>query len=148
MVAHRAPFIANTSDSAPRERLVSLLRLLQANSEEILTPESAAIDSDMPQRILAYQKARLKFIELGTRVTPTSDPRAMLAQVRAPMLYILRISPDFRPAYDPLLNMAGALATTDRDAARALLADLEHVQPARIEAMQWRQRLVDAQNNP
>ena len=35
---------------------------------------------------------------------------AMLAQVREPLLSVLRISPDFRPAYDPLLSMAAALA--------------------------------------
>ena len=37
----------------------------------------------------------------------------MLAQVREPLLAVLRISPDFRPAYDPLLRMAGALVAID-----------------------------------
>jgi spermidine synthase len=48
----------------------------------------------------------------------------------------LRISPDFRPAYDPLLLMANALARTDVRGARALLTELTHVQPARPEAGQ------------
>ena len=53
----------------------------------------------------------------------------MLAQVREPLLGVLRISPDFRPAYDPLLRMANALSESDPAAARALLAELSHVHP-------------------
>jgi spermidine synthase len=60
----------------------------------------------------------------------------MLAQVREPLLSILRLCPEFRPAYDPLLQMAAALTTVDMVAARGLLADLIRVQPARPEAEQ------------
>lgn len=67
---------------------------------------------------------------------PTFDVRRMLAQVREPLLSVLRISPDFRPAYDPLLRMATALGRTDAAAARALLADLQQAQPSRAEAAQ------------
>jgi spermidine synthase len=58
----------------------------------------------------------------------------MLAQVREPLLSVLRISPDFRPAYDPLLRMATALGRSDVAAARALLIELQQAQPARPEA--------------
>jgi spermidine synthase len=58
----------------------------------------------------------------------------MLAQVREPLLGILRTSPDFRPAYDPLFAMASALAASDPAAARELLEDLGRAQPDRIEA--------------
>ena len=54
----------------------------------------------------------------------------MLAQVREPLLAVLRISPDFRPAYDPLLRMASALGERDPVAARALRAELARVQPS------------------
>jgi spermidine synthase len=60
----------------------------------------------------------------------------MLAQVQEPLLDVLRTSPDFRPAYDPLLRLAGALARSDPDAARALLTELQRLQPARAEAGQ------------
>ena len=50
-------------------------------------------------------------------------------------LDVLRISPDFRPAYDPLLRMAVALADSDPTAARTLLDELQRLQPARPEAL-------------
>jgi spermidine synthase len=58
----------------------------------------------------------------------------MVAQVREPLLSVLRISPDFRPAYDPLLQMATALGRSDVAAARTLLTELLQAQPSRPEA--------------
>jgi len=58
----------------------------------------------------------------------------MLSQVREPLLSVLRISPNFRPAYDPLVRMATALGDTDMTTARALLTELVLIQPARPEA--------------
>ena len=88
----------------------------------------------LAQRLVAYRAARNQYIEAGRRVQPQADPAAMLAQVRAPQLAVLRTSPDFRPAYDPLLRMALALAAKDLPAARGLLAELAQAQPARPEA--------------
>jgi spermidine synthase len=50
--------------------------------------------------------------------------------VREPLLGVLRISPDFRPAYEPLLRMASVLGERDPAAAQALRADLARLQPA------------------
>jgi spermidine synthase len=58
----------------------------------------------------------------------------MLEQVREPLLAVLRISPDFRPAYDPLVLMATHLARTNAADARALLMELAQTQPSRPEA--------------
>jgi spermidine synthase len=58
----------------------------------------------------------------------------MLVQVREPLLDVLRQSPDFTPAYDPLLRLALALANSDRQAARSLLRQLAQLQPARRDA--------------
>jgi spermidine synthase len=44
----------------------------------------------------------------------------MLAQVREPLLAVLRISPDFQPAADPLLRMAQALSINEPIAGQAL----------------------------
>jgi spermidine synthase len=63
------------------------------------------------------------------------DARRMLEQVREPLLEVLRLSPEFRPAYDPLLRLSAALAKSDPAAARRLLTQLIQVQPARPEAV-------------
>ena len=73
--------------------------------------------------------------------SPASAPLAMPAPAtgdapadRRRRRAALALSPDFRPAYDPLLGMAGVLARSDAAAARALLNALRQVQPARPEA--------------
>ncbi len=68
----------------------------------------------------------------------------MLAQVREPLLAVLRTSPDFRPAYDPLLRLAAALASSDAAAAGALLQELSRLQPARREAAELLAQLAAA----
>jgi spermidine synthase len=55
----------------------------------------------------------------------------MLAQVRSPLLEVLRISADFRPAFDPLERMAHQLERIDAQEARALLTQLTELRAAR-----------------
>jgi spermidine synthase len=131
VVAYRAPRITYVPDSLPRDRLIGLLRELDITPDELIDGPS---DPSWSARLAAYWKARDRFIAIGRDVQPSADPRRMLAQVREPLLSVLRISPDFRPAYDPLLRMAAALGRLDPAAARALLVELDQVQPARPEA--------------
>ena len=105
VVAYRAPRITNAPDSRPRDRLLALLEAFSIAPEEVIVPGALA---DTGQRLAAYWAARKRFIEAGRGVRPSGDVQAMLAQVRLPLLAVLRQSPDFRPAYDPLLRMASA----------------------------------------
>jgi spermidine synthase len=111
--------------------LIALLRALSLEPGELVVPPP---DPAWPTRLAAYWRARDRFIESGRDVRPSPRVEEMLAQVREPLLSVLRISPDFRPAYDPLVAMATALARSDAAAARALLTDLSQLQPARPEA--------------
>jgi hypothetical protein len=92
-------------------------------------------DATWRDRLAAYWAARNRFVESGRDVRPSPRVTDMLAQVREPLLSVLRISPDFRPAYDPLLAMAAALARSDASGARTLLGELSRIQPARSEAI-------------
>ena len=134
VVAYRAPRVTYAPASRPRDRLLALLRELSVEprqpQELILTDR----DPSLPGRLAAYWIARDRFLESGRDVRPTPRVQDMLAQVREPLLSILRISPDFRPAYDPLLAMARDLARSDPAGARALLSELTRIQPARAEA--------------
>jgi spermidine synthase len=140
VVAYRAPRITYAPDSLARDRLLALLRELTIAPGELI---DAATDSDWSARLQAYWSARDRFIAAGRAVQPTPDVRRMLSQVRQPLLTVLRTSPDFRPAYDPLLRMALALAGSDTAGARQLLGELARVQPARPEAAQALRELSD-----
>jgi spermidine synthase len=131
VVIYNAPRITYAPDSRPRDRLIALLREVDVAPEDLL---AGASDAQWNRRLSAYLAARERFIEAGRDVRLTADVQRMLAQVREPLLSVLRISPDFRPAYDPLLQMAIRLAEVDTVAARALLTELAQVQPARPEA--------------
>lgn len=130
VVAYRAPRITYAPDSLPRDRLLALLEELELAPEDVASPPA---DATWRPRLAAYWRARDRFLRAGREVQPSNDVRRMLAQVREPLLEVVSISPDFRPAYDPLLQMAVALAPTDAPGARALLAELTRLQPARPE---------------
>ena len=133
IVAYTAPRATYAPDATPRDRLIALLHDLSVAPDDLVLPDAAPA---WRARLAAYGAARNRFIESGRGVRPSPEVRAMLAQVRAPLLAVLRISPDFRPAYDPLLAMAMALARSDAASARALLTELQQLQPARPEAGQ------------
>jgi len=131
IVAYTAPRATYAPAATPRDRLFALLRELSIEPGELVLP---AADPAWRDRLAAYWAARQRFIESGRDVRPSPRVGEMLAQVREPLLSVLRISPDFRPAYDPLLAMATALARSDVPGARALLGELHRLQPARPEA--------------
>lgn len=151
VVTYRAPLLTYAPDSQPRERLLALLDEWRVEPIELRGASTTAQDERWRQRLAAYWTARTRFIEVGAQVQPHPDVHRMLRRVRAPLLDLLQTSPDFRPAYDPLLNMALALSSSDAGAdiaaARALLVALHTTQPARPEAGQALQRL-DASHRP
>ena len=131
IVAYRAPRLVYAPDSSPGERLLALLDALSITPAELI---GADAEPQALARLAAYRQARDRFIAIGRKVRPGGDVEALLAQVGAPLLGVLRTSPDFRPAYDPLLAMAQALAERDPVQATALLETLNAIQPARPEA--------------
>ncbi len=131
VVTYLAPRITYAPDSLPRDRLWALLDALAVTPEEVA---GQGVEPEWARRLTAYWASRKRFIEIGMRVQPTGRVEEMLAQVREPLLSVLRVSPDFRPAYDPLVRMAGALAASDEPAARALLTALVRIQPSSQDA--------------
>ncbi|HEV7577920.1 MAG TPA: fused MFS/spermidine synthase [Caldimonas sp.] len=129
VVAYRAPRLTYAPDSSPGQRLSDLLHAVGVTPDELVT---RGTDPEWMRRLAAYARARDRFIEAGRAVQPTANVQDMLAQVRAPLLATLRMSPDFRPAYDPLLRMALLLRRTDPDSANLLLAELARSRPAQV----------------
>ncbi|HYQ17265.1 MAG TPA: fused MFS/spermidine synthase, partial [Polyangiaceae bacterium] len=132
VVAYRAPRATYVPDSSPRDRFIALLRELSISPAELAVSDAPGYFA----RLAGYWAARDRFIESGRNVQPSPRVEEMLAQVREPLLAVLRISPDFRPAYDPLLAMASALGRSNVSGARALLSELTRLQPARSDAAQ------------
>lgn len=147
VVAYRAPHLLYEPGTA-RERLRTLLGTWTAEPARIFGEPVDAEAADWQRRLAAYWSARNRYLTAGMAVRPTSDVRAMLAQVQAPLLEVLRLSPDFRPAYDPLLRMALALGREDPVAARALLTALRTTQPGRPEAAEALRRLAARSVDP
>jgi spermidine synthase len=133
VVAYRAPRITYAPDSQPRDRLIAFLNELRIEPDELFSL-GAGGEAAWSSRLAAYWIARNRFIQAGRDVRPAADVRLMLSQVEAPLLEVLHLSPDFRPAYDPLLGMADALGHIDAPAARILLIELAQAAPSRPEA--------------
>ena len=141
LVTYRAPVATYAPAEAPGERLVELIGLLGAPAAADLLSGIAAPERNRWER---YWQARDAFLAAGLRIQPGASPDELLAQVQEPLLAVLALCPDFRPAYDPLVQMAGRLAGDDPEAARALLQRIVSLQPARTEAHQLLARLETA----
>ncbi|MFG6485838.1 spermidine synthase [Roseateles sp. BYS78W] len=122
-VAYRAPRITYAPDSAPRDRLLNLLSEVSVDTTTLLTTP------DLAPRLNAYAQARRTYLDLGRHTAPSSDPAVMLARVGTPLLAVLRQSPDFQPAAEPLRRLAQALSTRDPPAAQAMTAALNDIRP-------------------
>lgn len=131
VVATLAPRITYDPDSLPRDRLLLWLSQVQGDARDAVDTGG---DASLAPRLQAYWLARERFLRAGRDVRPSNDVRRMLAQVQAPLLEVLRISPDFQPAREPLLAMARALAATDPQAAAALGAAVQGLQPETTQA--------------
>lgn len=145
VVAYRAPRMTYAPDSSPKDRFIALVNELFVAPEELIAPRP---DAAWSLRLAAYFTARNRYIVSGRDVKPSANAEDMLAQVGEPLLDALRTSPDFRPAYDPLVRMATALGRSNVSAARALLSELTRLQPARVEAAQVLTLLDTRTSNP
>jgi spermidine synthase len=135
LVAYRAPSATYAPENAPVDRLLGLLSELRIEPGELLGEAGTEGGSvATATRLRRYWQARDRFLHAGRGIEPTADARAMLERVREPLLDVVRLSADFRPAYDPLLRLAAGLANQDVAAAVALLQELRESSPARPEA--------------
>jgi spermidine synthase len=113
-----------------QDLLLDLLHALRARGAET-TP--AGLDATQWDR---YRRARDLFLEAGAALQDDPRGRALIAAATPGLLAAVTESADFDPAYQPLLQMADALAAEDPDAARGLLQQMNAVAPSRPEARQ------------
>ena len=130
LVTYRAPAATYAPEEEPGERLVALLAALRSTVDENLLPEAS---EDTRARFLRYWQARDAFLAAGLHVKPETSQEELMTRVQAPLLAVLAISPDFRPAFDPLLQISEQLADVNPEAARTLLRRLAIARPDREE---------------
>ena len=121
VVTHRAPWVSYSPQEAPRNRLSMLMQRLATHATDVIGPEQV-VDA---ARLEAYWAARAKYLVFGMAVRPNSDPQVMLKQLYLPLLDMVTISPDFRPAFDPLLALAEAVRDTDPKLSAQVKSSLE-----------------------
>ncbi len=141
VVTFQAPRFAYGNPEPAERRLLALLDAFSASPEAILETATDEDSRRAEQRLAAYFGARDRFIRTGVGVEETADVRRLVQELREPLLAVVRVSPDFSAAYNPLLAMAYRLHRTDPGSARTLLQDLEIANPLRIEAREMKQRL-------
>jgi spermidine synthase len=115
----------------PWTLLLTVIRAMRPDPAELLaTPQRDALG----ERLVAYWHARDRFLEAGAALP--GDPRgSALIDAAAPgLIDALRFSPEFDPAYGPLIGMAKSLLASDRAAARRLLQAIDDAAPSRGEA--------------
>lgn len=117
LVVHAAPWDTYAPVTTPRQRLQALLGEWQAQPAAVLS----ARESSSASRLAAYWQARRGYLELGLSTVPDPDPLVMLDRLQEPLLSLLQASPDFRPAAEPLLAMASAVAEREPERARRLM---------------------------
>jgi spermidine synthase len=143
VVIFKAPKFAYSENEPAHEILLALVDNLNPNPEQILQKGKSDAARDIHDRLRAYWTARDRFLHAGVGVRQTANLERMLNQVLNPLLAIVRQSPDFDPAYNPLLAMAQQLHKKNPDAAQRLLIELEAANPNRQDARKLREYLFN-----
>jgi spermidine synthase len=84
-------------------------------------------------RLQSYWSIRNRYLQAGLQIAPSPDPVVMLDRIEPLMLDLLKASPDFQPARDPLLGLANAVKPIDPARSQSVLDALQSIQsPSRI----------------
>lgn len=134
------PFVTFDAERNVRALTAPPWSLLLATTRAIRTDAAELVrgprSDDLAARLPPYWAARNRFLEAGAALPGEPRGRALIDAAAPGLIETLRLSPDFDPAYRPLLSMARALIASDRPAARRLLEAVAATAPGRNEARQ------------
>jgi spermidine synthase len=115
----------------PWALLLAVTRAMRPDPTELLAePKRDALSG----RVASYWRARNRFLEAGAALPGDPRGRALIDAASRGLLDALRLSPEFDPAYGPLIGMAQSLMASDRAAAARLLHEINDAAPSRGEA--------------
>lgn len=134
VVMFEAPrFVYSQQEPASRQ-LMALIGSLTPRPSDVLPAAEDPEGRKAHERLSKYWTARNRFLHAGVGVPRTGDVRELLSFVREPLLEVVHTSPDFDPAYRPLLAMAQSLVHIDPEAGKNLVEQLIDANPERSEA--------------
>jgi len=109
----------------------SLLAVISEISPDAGELSLARRDEALDERLLAYWRARNHFLEVGAALPGDPRGRALVEAAAPGLLETLRISPEFEPAYAPLIGMARLLSASNSQEATHLLREIDAAAPQR-----------------
>ncbi len=125
VISYRAPWDTYAPPSTPRQRVSQLLDTLDPDAPGWLPRD----DDATVARLQSYWTTRNRYLQAGLRIAPSPDPVVMLDRLEPLMLDLLKSSPDFQPARDPLLGLANAVKPIDPARSQSVLNALQSIQP-------------------
>jgi spermidine synthase len=134
VVTYQAPRFAYANTEPLSRGLLVLIDLLKPAPEQVFSFPQNSQEAERHRRLAGYWTARDQFLKVGVGIKENDDVRQLVSQVKEPLLAIVRQSPDFDAAYNPLLAMAYRLSKIHPKEAEQLLVDLERANPYREDA--------------
>ncbi len=117
-----------------QERLVALTKAFSPKAGDAVDLAGLPNAPEFAARLERYWQARNAFIRLGTEHTLSGNVSHDIRMIGPALLDIVHMSPDFSPAYQPLLRMARALSETEKELSLRFLEALQQASPHRQEA--------------
>ena len=143
LAAFAGPGPVNTDD-APVVQFAARtnVRALAASPSRTLLALLNGVPDGGGAREVAYRRARNRFLAEGAALPDGLDGPALIERASPGLLAALRTSPDFDPAFLPLLAMVETLWRSDREAAARLFRAVEEAAPGRPETLRLFRRLA------
>lgn len=119
-VSFKAPWVTYAPQETPRDRLQEILALWTTKPE---LAESASTQ----MRISAYSQAHKQYLELGMNIKANSDPLTLLNNAQEDLFAMIQLSPEFLPAQETLIALAGAVSPQHPKLARDIETRLQQI---------------------
>ncbi len=116
-VSFKAPWVTYAPKETPRDRLAEVLSLWSVEpdaSESIATQAS----------LRSYSKAHNLYLQMGFKIKANSDPFLILSSIEEDLFDLLKISPQFHPAYETLATLGNAVSTLHPELGQSVMKRL------------------------
>ena len=122
-VSFKAPWVTYAPQETPRDRLKEVLSLWSVEPDAF---EPFATQSSLR----AYSQAHILYLQMGLKIKANSDPFLILNTIEEDLFDLLKISPQFHPAFETLDTLARAVSTQHPDVSESVTNRLKKIKSA------------------